>query len=182
MVEKPKMVVENIVASTKVDATIPLDRLLTVLEASEYEPEQFPGLIFRLNEPKVASLIFRSGKIICVGARSVAEAKTALKEIVRRIKRVGIRVNENDIKVRIENIVVAIDLKRELNLDTLAFQLEASEYEPEQFPGLVYRLFEPKVAFLLFSSGRVICAGAKGLADVKRAVEILQKRLKKIKM
>lgn len=181
MAEKPKIKIENVVASTNIEKTIPLDSLLNILEASEYEPEQFPGLVYRLEEPKVASLIFRSGKIICVGARSVQEAKKALKEIVRKIKKVGLRINEENIEVKIENIVVAIDLKAELNLDALAFQLEASEYEPEQFPGLVYRLAEPKVAFLLFSSGRVICAGAKSLADVDRAVEQLQKRLKSIK-
>ncbi len=182
MAEKPKIIVENVVASTNIERTIPLDNLLGILEASEYEPEQFPGLVYRLEEPKVASLIFRSGKIICVGARSVQEAKRALKEIVRKVKKVGLRINEENIEVKIENIVVAIDLKMELNLDALAFQLEASEYEPEQFPGLVYRLMEPKVAFLLFSSGRVICAGAKSLADVDRAVEQLQKKLRTVKM
>lgn len=182
MAEKPKMKIENVVASTNISKTIPLDSLLGILEASEYEPEQFPGLVYRLEEPKVASLIFRSGKIICVGARSVQEAKKALKEIVRRVKKVGLRINEETIEVKIENIVVSIDLKMELNLDALAFQLEASEYEPEQFPGLVYRLMDPKVAFLLFSSGRVICAGAKSLADVDRAVEQLQKKLRTVKM
>jgi len=180
--DAPKIKIENVVASTNIDRIIPLDKLLGVLEASEYEPEQFPGLIFRLDKPKVASLIFRSGKIICIGARSVAESKMGLKEIIKRIKRIGIRVNEDNIDVKVENIVVSVDLKKELNLDSLAFQLEASEYEPEQFPGLVFRLFEPKVAFLLFSSGRIICAGGKSIADVKKAVEILQKKLKEIKM
>ena len=180
MAKTPKMHIENVVASTNINKTIPLEKLLGVLESSEYEPEQFPGLVFRLDEPKVASLIFRSGKIICVGARSIAEAKRALREIVRRIKKVGIRVDENKVRVKIENIVVAIDLEKELNLDALAFNLESSEYEPEQFPGLVYRLLEPKVAFLLFSSGRVICAGAKTLDEVKKAVNILQQNLKKV--
>ncbi|MCD6381593.1 MAG: TATA-box-binding protein [Candidatus Aenigmarchaeota archaeon] len=180
MVKIPKMHIENVVASTGINKTIPLEKLLGVLESSEYEPEQFPGLVFRLDEPKVASLIFRSGKIICVGARSISEAKRALREIVRRIKKVGIRVDENKIRVKIENIVVAIDLEKELNLDSLAFNLESSEYEPEQFPGLVYRLTSPKVAFLLFSSGRIICAGAKTLDEVKKAVTILQKNLRKV--
>ena len=74
--------IENVVASTDIKKIISLDKLLGILEASEYEPEQFPGLVYRLDEPRVATLIFRSGKIICVGARSVADAKLALKKTV----------------------------------------------------------------------------------------------------
>ena len=180
MAEKIK--IENVVASTDIKKIISLDKLLNVLEASEYEPEQFPGLVYRLDDPKVATLIFRSGKIICVGARSTADAKLALKKTVRNIKKIGIRFNENNLKVKIENIVVAIDLQKELNLDQLAFQLEDSEYEPEQFPGLVYRIMEPKVAFLLFSSGRVVCAGAKSLDSVKIAVKKLEAKLRSLKV
>ena len=180
MAEKIK--IENVVASTDIKKIISLDKLLTILEDSEYEPEQFPGLVYRLAEPRVATLIFRSGKIICVGARSTAAAKEALRKTVKNIKKIGIRVNENNIKVKIENIVVAVNLERDLNLDQLAFQLEDSEYEPEQFPGLVYRIYEPKVAFLLFSSGRVVCAGAKSLNDVKKAVKKLEAKLRSLKV
>src|SRR3990167_3850645 len=170
-----KVKVENVVASTQIDKIISLDKLLTIMEASEYEPEQFPGLVYRLDNPKVATLIFRS-------ARITAAAKEALEIVVRKIKKIGLRVDETKLKVKIENIVVSIDLGAELNLDQLAFQLEDSEYEPEQFPGLVYRIPDPKVAFLLFSSGRVVCAGAKSLAAVKDAVEKLEKKLRELKV
>jgi transcription initiation factor TFIID TATA-box-binding protein len=179
MAEKIK--IENVVASTDIKKIISLDKLLNVLESSEYEPEQFPGLVYRLDEPRVATLIFRSGKIICVGARSPADAKIALKKTVKNIKKIGIRFNEENLKVKIENIVVAVNLGKELNLDQLAFQLENSEYEPEQFPGLVYRIYEPKVAFLLFSSGRVVCAGAKSMDAVKLAVKKLEATLRSLK-
>jgi transcription initiation factor TFIID TATA-box-binding protein len=175
-----KIKIENVVASTDIKKVISLDKLLTILPASEYEPEQFPGLVYRLDEPRVATLIFRSGKIICVGARSISAAKVALKKTVKHIKRVGLRLNENSIRVKIENIVVSIDYGKELNLDQLAFRLEDSEYEPEQFPGLVYRIKDPKVAFLLFSSGRLVCAGAKGLDNVRDAVKKLDARLKQL--
>jgi transcription initiation factor TFIID TATA-box-binding protein len=169
--------IENVVASTDVKKTLSLDELLSVLDNSEYEPEQFPGLVYRLEEPKVATLIFGSGKIICVGARSTNLAKVAIKKVVSNIKKTGVRINEKAIRVRIENIVVAVDLKKELNLDELAFHLEDSEYEPEQFPGLVYRIQDPKAAFLLFSSGRVVCAGTKSVKEVKTAVAKLEKKL-----
>ena len=175
-----KIKIENVVASTDIKKTISLDKLLTVLEASEYEPEQFPGLVYRLRDPKVATLIFRSGKIICVGARSIPLARIALRKVVGDLKKIGIRINENKIRVKVENIVVAVDLEKELNLDKLAFKLENSEYEPEQFPGLVYRILEPKVAFLLFSSGRIVCAGAKSLKDIKDAVDKLEKKLRSL--
>jgi transcription initiation factor TFIID TATA-box-binding protein len=173
-----KIKIENVVASTDIKKVISLDKLLTILPASEYEPEQFPGLVYRLDEPKVATLIFRSGKIICVGARSPTAAREALRKTVKNIKKSGVRVDENNIKVKIENIVVAVDLEKDLNLDQLAFRLEESEYEPEQFPGLVYRIYDPKVAFLLFSSGRVVCAGAKSMDNVKKAVKKLEAKLK----
>ncbi len=173
--------IENVVASTDIKKIISLDKLLNVLENSEYEPEQFPGLVYRLDEPRVATLIFRSGKIICVGARSPAMAKLALKKTVRNIKKIGIRFNEDTLKLKIENIVVAVNLGRDLNLDHLAFKLENSEYEPEQFPGLVYRIYDPKVAFLLFSSGRVVCAGAKSMDAVRQAVKKLEAQLKAVK-
>jgi transcription initiation factor TFIID TATA-box-binding protein len=179
MTEKIK--IENVVASTDIKKMISLDRLLGILEASEYEPEQFPGLVYRLEEPKVATLIFRSGKIICVGARSPNAAREALRKTVKNIKRIGLRIDEKKIKVKIENIVVAVELGKELNLDQLAFRLEASEYEPEQFPGLVYRIDDPKVAFLLFSSGRVVCAGAKSMDQVHKALRKLKKRLAELK-
>ena len=85
-------------------------------------------------------------------------------------------------KIKIENVVASTDIKKILSLDKLLTILEDSEYEPEQFPGLVYRIFDPKVAFLLFSSGRVVCAGAKSLNDVKNAVNKLEKRLRSLKL
>jgi len=174
-----KIKVQNVVASTSLNTILPLDVLLQHLESSEYEPEQFPGLIYRLEEPRVATLIFRSGKIICVGAKSAEDAGKALRKVVKQIREVGIEISKR-FKIRVENIVVSANLERELNLDGLAFQLDSSEYEPEQFPGLVYRIYDPKVAFLLFSSGRIVCAGAKNLEDVNRAIKKLQKELNRI--
>ena len=169
--------IQNVVASTNLNKDLPLHELVNILESSEYEPGEFPGLIYRLNEPKVASLIFRNGKINCVGAKSMKEAQLGIETIVRQLKKAGIRVDPNNVKVKVENIVASINLNRELNLDKLAFGLEGSEYEPDQFPGLVFRMLEPKVAFLLFSSGRIVCAGAKRVSQVKTAVQQLEKTL-----
>ncbi len=177
-----KINVQNMVASADTKKIISLEKLLRILPDGEYEPEQFPGLVFRMTDPKVATLIFRSGKIICVGARTRNDIKRAIEKVTKYLKEIGINISSSDIKIKVENIVISADLGMELPLDVLAFQLESSEYEPEQFPGLVYRIYEPRVAFLLFSSGRIVCAGAKSINSVNKALDILRAKLKSIKM
>ncbi len=173
------MKIQNLVASVDLKTKIPLNEILANLEEAEYEPEQFPGLVYRLQEPRVSSLIFQSGKIISLGNKSKADAKKAIDKIIQKLRKIGVPVPRK-YQMKIVNIVVTDDLGRELDLGELAFQLEESEYEPEQFPGLVYRIFDPKVSFLLFSSGRIVCAGAKTMGEVRTAIEKLKKRLRKI--
>ncbi|MCK5233285.1 MAG: TATA-box-binding protein, partial [Candidatus Aenigmarchaeota archaeon] len=100
--------------------------------------------------------------------------------LVERIKELGIEINKvNDIKI--QNIVASAYVGTELNLNQIAFELEGTEYEPEQFPGLVYRLDYPKTVFLLFSSGKVICTGGKSEKDIENSVIELKKNLTEIK-
>ena len=175
-----KIRVENIVASATLNVVIPLEKIVSKMEGMEYEPEQFPGLVYRMQQPKAAALIFGSGKIVCTGARSTADVKTVFKKVVKIIESIRIKVPKV-YKSQIENIVASARLDAELNLDEIAFTLENSEYEPEQFPGLVYRMENPKVAFLLFGSGKVVCTGGRSVNDVKISVEKLYKKLKSIK-
>ncbi len=177
---KFKIKVENIVASATLNIKIPLNKIVSKVEGMEYEPEQFPGVIYRMKEPKAAALIFGSGKIVCTGARSIEDVKTVVKKVVKIIRSIGTSVPRNN-KLQVENIVASAKLDGRLNLDKIAFNLDNSEYEPEQFPGLVYRMTEPKVAFLLFGSGKIICTGGRTVKDVKIAVEKVHKKLKGIK-
>ncbi len=172
--------IENVVASASLNVQVPLDKVVSSLEGIEYEPEQFPGLVLRLKNPKAATLIFSSGKIVCTGAKSPKDTNDAIAKVVSMIRKAGIKV-PREYKIKVENIVASAKLNRELNLDTIAFELENAEYEPEQFPGLVYRMDDPKVAFLLFGSGKIVCTGGRSIADVNRAVEKLDKRLRQIK-
>ena len=171
--------IENVVASTALNAKVPLHKLVQHLEGTEYEPEQFPGLVYRLKEPKVAALIFSSGKIVCTGAKSPKDAEKAIAKVVKMIETSGVKVTIKP-KVRIENIVASAKLGRELNLDMIAFNLENAEYEPEQFPGLVYRIPDPKVAFLLFGSGKIVCTGGRSIENVRVAIKKLHLRLKQM--
>ena len=175
-----KVRIENIVASATLNVEIPLEKIVSKLEGMEYEPEQFPGLVYRMDKPKAAALIFGSGKIVCTGARSVTDVNTVFKKVIKIIESVRVKVPRN-YKTQIENIVASAKLDANLNLDTIAFKLENSEYEPEQFPGLVYRMEDPKVAFLLFGSGKIVCTGARNVADVNEAIRKVAKKLKSIK-
>jgi len=177
MAKKFEIKVENIVASVALGIRIPLEVLTEHLEGTEYEPEQFPGLVYRMKDPKAATLIFSSGKIVCTGARSIEDVGTVVKRVVKVLKENKIG-EPKKYSIEIQNIVASSKLEGNLNLDQIAFELEDSEYEPEQFPGLVYRMKDPKVAFLLFSSGKVVCTGARKVEDVEYAVKTLSKKLK----
>ncbi len=171
--------IENVVASVSLGINIPLEEIVSMLDTTEYEPEQFPGLVYRLQKPKAAALIFSSGKIVCTGARSVEDVEVVFKKIISMIRKAGIKVPRN-YKINVENIVASAKLPSTLNLDLIAFELENSEYEPEQFPGLVYRMDKPKVAFLLFGSGKIVCTGARKIEDVRAAINALYKKLKEL--
>jgi len=170
--------VENIVASTIFAEKLDLDMIAQSLEEAEYEPEQFPGLVYRLKNPKTATLLFRSGKANCTGAKNIEDVRKTVEIISEKLKKLGIKVYKNP-EIVIQNMVAMADLKADLNLNEVAtgLGLENVEYEPEQFPGLVYRLKEPKVAMLLFASGKIVCTGARSTEDASKAVEKLSEVL-----
>jgi len=174
----PEVIVENIVASTSFSEKLDLDVIAQSLEEAEYEPEQFPGLVYRLSSPKTATLLFRSGKANCTGAKNVEDVRKTVDIIAEKLKKLGVDVY-SDLKIVIQNIVAISDLGTELNLNEVAMGLglENVEYEPEQFPGLVYRIKDPKVAMLLFGSGKIVCTGARKTEDVSLAVEKLSEEL-----
>jgi transcription initiation factor TFIID TATA-box-binding protein len=174
----PTIKIENVVASTSLGEQLDLQAIALALDGAEYEPEQFPGLIYRLKEPKTATLLFRSGKVVCTGAKSLDEVKLAISKVSKQIGRAGIEIKIEP-KIEVQNIVASSDLGQEINLNAIAISLglEKVEYEPEQFPGLVYRLDSPKVVVLLFGSGKLVCTGARKPSDVGDAVQKIMEEL-----
>ena len=172
-----KIKVENIVASTSLAEKLDLDMISQSLEETEYEPEQFPGLIYRLKNPKTTTVLFESGKANCTGAKNIEDVHKNVNIIAEKLRKLGVDVQDQEIAV--QNIVAVINLERRLDLTETAtgLGLENIEYEPEQFPGLVYRLEEPKVGLLIFSSGKIVCAGAKNVDDVSKAAEKIFEKL-----
>lgn len=164
--------IENVVVFATLGKDIPLPKISKELQGAEYSPDAFPGVIYRIPDPKTAALIFSSGKIVCTGARSPEFAKSAVKKVVDDMRALQIDLPP-DFNVGVENIVAStqIDAKDKLNLEHIAYNLENAEYEPEQFPGLVYRISDPRVAFLLFGTGKIICTGARKIEEIHAALD-----------
>jgi transcription initiation factor TFIID TATA-box-binding protein len=155
---------------------VDLNAVVKSLPGVEYRPEQFPGLVFRLKKPKTATLIFNSGKMVCTGAKSEKESRKAVMTVVKELKKSGIIIiSKPDLKV--VNIVASASLGGMIDLEKSAYVLGHVMYEPEQFPGLIYRMDDPKVVILLFASGNLVCTGAKKEQDVYDAVQKLHANL-----
>ena len=166
---KPMITVENVVATASVGQKMDLYDIQERFPGTEYHPEQFPGLVFRLAVPKTATLIFRTGKMVCTGAKSAELAAKAINTVVYKLRKNGIHI-KNDATVTVQNIVAAINLGGGIRIEDAARTLPRSMYEPEQFPGLIHRILDPKTVMLLFASGKLVCTGGKTEDDVFRSV------------
>ena len=170
--------IQNVVASATLNQKFDLNAIVKGNPLVEYCPEKFTGLVFRLKKPKTAILIFRIGKMVCTGAKSEKEAKRAVKKAVRELKRSGIIITGKP-EIKVVNIVATANLLGQIELEDCAYSLGRTMYEPEQFPGLIYRMNDPKVVILLFASGKLVCTGATKEEDVYKAVDILNQEIKK---
>ena len=168
--------IENVVASATLNQRLDLNAIVKGYPGVEYRPEQFPGLVFRLKRPKTATLIFNSGKMVCTGAKSEKESKRAVMKVVRELKKSGIIIAGKP-EMKIQNIVASVNLAGLIDLERSAYSLGRTMYEPEQFPGLIYRMDVPKVVILIFASGKLVCTGAKQEEDVYEAVTKLHETL-----
>ncbi len=175
---KKSIQIVNVVASTAIGTEVDLKTLTIAMEGADYDPKQFPGLVYRTKDPKTAALIFRSGKIVCTGAKSVEDVGKGLKKVFKKMESIGIKVMPNPV-ITVQNIVASADLGSVLNLNAIAIGLglENVEYEPEQFPGLVYRLDVPKVVVLIFGSGKIVVTGGKTPKNADDAVDRIVKEL-----
>jgi len=168
--------IENVVTSASINQRLDLNAIVKGYPGVEYRPEQFPGLVFRLKRPKTATLIFNSGKMVCTGAKSEKESKRAVIKVVRELKKSGIIIVGKP-EMKVQNIVASANLAGLIDLERSAYSLGKTMYEPEQFPGLIYRMDTPKVVILLFASGKLVCTGAKKEENVYEAVTKLHETL-----
>ncbi len=164
----PEVKIENIVATVILNQTLDLDLIEQNIPEIEYNPEQFPGLILRIDSPKVTALIFKSGKMVITGAKKTNDLIKAVKRILRMFIKSGVTLVGKP-RIQIQNIVASANLGVEVLLEKAALILENTMYEPEQFPGLIFRMDEPKVVLLIFSSGKMVITGAKSEEEVYEA-------------
>ena len=173
---KPIIEIVNVVASATIDQKLDLHKIQKKFPNTEYNPEQFPGLVFRLKNPKTATLLFRTGKMVCTGSKSEELAVKAVNIVVKKLRKGGIKIKK-DAVVTIQNIVSSINLGGRIHIELAARTLPRSMYEPEQFPGVIHRMLDPKTVILLFASGKLVCTGAKTEKDVYRSVNNLHSLL-----
>jgi len=173
---KPIISIVNVVASATIDQRLDLNDITKKFPDVEWHPDQFPGAVFRIKNPKTATLIFRTGKMVCTGAKSEEMARKAVKKVVQLLRKGKIKI-KNEATVTIQNIVASINLGGTVHLEDAARSLPRSMYEPEQFPGLIHRMLDPKTVILIFSSGKLVCTGAKTDKDVYRSVNNLHSLL-----
>ena len=175
--QKTSLKIQNIVATASLGKDVPLTKLAKTIPNTEYNPEQFPGLVLRVKQPKSAVLVFSSGNLVCTGTKSIAQVKLVIEQVIKTLKKINIKITEKP-KITVQNIVASGNINIALNLNFLALELENTEYEPEQFPGLVYKLEEPNATFLLFSNGKLVCTGTKNNQQLTDSMEQLIKVIK----
>jgi transcription initiation factor TFIID TATA-box-binding protein len=171
--------VQNIVATTSLGKDVSLIKLARTQPNTEYNPDTFPGLILRIKKPKSAVLVFSSGNLVCTGTKSIAQVKEVVQQVIKQLRKIGVNVNAKP-KITVQNIVASGAINLELNLNTLALEMENTEYEPEQFPGLVYKLNEPTATFLLFSNGKLVCTGTKNKIQLEDSMVQLNKNIRAV--
>jgi len=169
--------VVNIVATviTEIDEAIDLNQIIQKCSNVEYHPDRFPGLIMRLENPHATLLIFSSGKMVITGLRKTTDASLAAKQAIDEMQNIGFKIKNP--KITIQNIVATSSLNVNIDLNMLTIVMDNVMYEPEVFPAAIYKMQDPKVVFLIFSSGKIVCLGAKLKETISEAIPILIKQL-----
>jgi transcription initiation factor TFIID TATA-box-binding protein len=165
---KPTYRIENIVATAEFGIKINLDRLAERIAGAEYNPEAFPGLIIRKHRSSV--LLFSTGKAVITGSKSEEELERNVNKLIAILEKNGVVIPEKP-KVKVQNIVASGSLGYDVDIEKVALLVPGTFYEPEQFPGLIYRLDELRTVMLIFSSGKFICTGARSKNEVEESIK-----------
>ncbi|EDW35132.1 GL24756 [Drosophila persimilis] len=163
---------QNIVATFSVNCELDLKTINSRTRNSEYSPKRFRGVIMRMHSPRCTALIFRTGKIICTGARNERDADIGSRKFARILQKLGFPVKFMEYKL--QNIVATVDLRFPIRLENLnQVHGQFSSYEPEMFPGLIYRMVKPRIVLLIFVNGKVVFTGAKSRKDIMDCLDAI---------
>jgi len=177
--KQQKVSIQNVISSFKLDRKLDLKEIhLKFKEKSTFDKYTFNYgvVVLKIDEPKMSFLIYRTGKIISTGSKSIQDAQNSAKIILKLFER-----NELDAKlsqnVTIDNIVATYNLGRKINLNLISERNFNIDYQPETFPGLIYRSKNPKGTVLLFSSGKIVCTGFKEIENMLEVIDLLEKKI-----
>ncbi|PWN87064.1 TBP-domain-containing protein [Acaromyces ingoldii] len=163
---------QNIVATVNLEVRLDLKTIALHARNAEYNPKRFAAVIMRIREPKTTALIFASGKMVVTGAKSEDDSRLASRKYARIIQKLGFEARFSEFKI--QNIVGSCDVRFPIRLEGLAYSHGIySSYEPELFPGLIYRMVKPKVVLLIFVSGKIVLTGAKVREEIYQAFNLI---------
>ncbi len=173
-----KWSIQNVVVSVRLNRDINLKKVTEAYRDAEENMNRFPGICLHLSNPKCAILLFANGKLVITGLKDSEDAPIVVNRIIERLENIGIEVNDKpDFKV--VNIVVSLELSiGYINLDRASLFLDHSIYEPEVFPGLIYRISDPRAVFLIFSSGKVVLTGLTDKSQIPTTIQNFGKTLR----
>lgn len=173
--------IQNVVSTMDLGIALDLNRIALVAKNTEYNPKRFGAIIMRIREPVTTALVFGSGKVVCTGAKSEEESRIASRKFARAIQRIGYQTKFQSFTI--QNIVSSCHVGFKIRLEFLQAKHHIfASYEPEIFPGLIYRMINPKIVILIFTSGNIVITGAKITSDIKIAFENIYPILQDSKM
>ncbi|XP_027765202.1 TATA box-binding protein-like protein 2 [Empidonax traillii] len=168
---------QNIVSTVNLACKLDLKNIALHARNAEYNPKRFAAVIMRIREPRTTALIFSSGKMVCTGAKSEEQSRLAARKYARVVQKLGFPAKFLDFKI--QNMVGSCDVRFPIRLEGLVLtHQQFSSYEPELFPGLIYRMVKPRIVLLIFVSGKVVLTGAKDRSEIYEAFENIYPILK----
>uniref|UniRef100_A0A8C3QBK4 TATA-box binding protein n=1 Tax=Geospiza parvula TaxID=87175 RepID=A0A8C3QBK4_GEOPR len=147
----------NIVSTVNLACKLDLKNIALHARNAEYNPKRFAAVIMRIRQPRTTALIFSSGKMVCTGAKSEEQSRLAARKYARVVQKLGFPAKFLDFKI--QNMVGSCDVRFPIRLEMESVSPHVRGYEPELFPGLVYRMVKPRIVLLIFVSGKVVLTG-----------------------
>jgi len=163
----PRLKIQNVVSTYSLGVrSVNLINLASQLPFVEFNPKKFAAATVRLKSPQTTALIFASGNIVCTGAKNEVESRLSCRKYVSILQKHNIPVYMKNFKI--QNIVASVNIKMTIDTEKIsqAYGIYVS-WEPELFPGLIFRTVNPKLVMLIFRSGKIVLTGAKSVKDIE---------------
>ncbi len=173
--------IENIIANAQISELIDIKFLSEKITDCSYNPSEFNGLSIKYEKENIAVIILETGKVVCTGAKEISNAVEKIKKVANQLKKFGLKIKK-DYEIKIENITVTTNLKKDLHLENIAKNLIFQEFDfhPETFPGLIYKMDDLQIILIIFNTGKIVCTGAKNIDDATNSINKIKERFTSI--